>query len=262
MLTISIVTFNPDINEFRATLAALADALTPFDPTSVVITIIDNSSQDGVSAIVEEQLPGSQTRVIHGQGNVGFGRAHNLALSDMGEFHLILNPDIQMDHLALRNAIDFMQKHPDCGLLSPRAFWPDGKRQYLCKRYPAILDLLLRGFAPKRIQRFFDTRLKRYEMRVETQNDIFWNPPIVSGCFMLFRREVLVKAGGFDPGYFLYFEDFDLSVRSSRITKIAYVPSVEIVHMGGHAAKKGHWHIWQFLRSSVKFYSDHGVRLI
>jgi len=262
MLTISIVTFNPDINEFRATLAALADALAPLDPTSVVITIIDNSRQDSVSAIVEEQLPRWQTRVIHGQGNVGFGRAHNLALSDMGEFHLILNPDIQMDHLALSNAIDFMQKHPDCGLLSPRAFWPDGKRQYLCKRYPAIFDLLLRGFAPKRIQRFFDTRLKRYEMRVETQNDIFWNPPIVSGCFMLFRREVLVKAGGFDSGYFLYFEDFDLSVRSGRITKIAYVPSVEIVHMGGHAAKKGHWHIWQFFRSGLKFYKDHGFLLV
>jgi len=262
MLTISIVTFNPDKNEFRATLSALAAALTSFDPASVAITAIDNSSRNSVSAVVEEQLPGWQTRIIHGQGNVGFGRAHNLALSDMGKFHLILNPDIQMDHLALRNAIDFMQKRPDCGLLSPRAFWPDGKRQYLCKRYPAIFDLLLRGFAPKRIQRFFNDRLKRYEMRVETQNDIFWNPPIVSGCFMLFRRDVLMKTGGFDPGYFLYFEDFDLSVRTSRITKIAYVPSVEIVHMGGHAAKKGHWHIWQFLRSSVKFYSDHGVRLI
>ncbi|MBA8841618.1 glycosyltransferase [Ochrobactrum sp. RH2CCR150] len=262
MLTISIVTFNPDLNEFRATLAALATALAPFDPTSVVITIIDNSSQDSVSAIVEEQLPGWPTRVFHGQGNVGFGRAHNLALSDMSEFHLILNPDIQMDHLALRNAIDFMQAHPDCGLLSPRAFWPDGKRQYLCKRYPAVFDLLLRGFAPKSIQSFFDNRLQRYEMRMETQNEQFWNPPIVSGCFMLFRRDVLVKTGGFDPRYFLYFEDFDLSVRTSRITKIAYVPSVEIVHMGGHAAKKGHWHIWQFLRSGLKFYKDHGFLFV
>lgn len=262
MLTISIVTFNPDTNEFRATLAALSDALAPFDPTSVAITVIDNSSEDTISAIIEEQLPNWKTRVMHGQGNIGFGRGHNLALSDMGEFHLILNPDIQMDHLALRNAIDFMQTHPDCGLLSPRAFWPDGTRQYLCKRYPAIFDLLLRGFAPKSVRRFFDKRLKRYEMRTETQNDIFWNPPIVSGCFMLFRSNVLTKTGGFAPEYFLYFEDFDLSVRSSRISKIAYVPSVEIIHMGGHAAKKGHWHIWQFFRSSIKFYRDNGFRLI
>jgi len=261
MLTISIVTFNPDINEFRTTLEALADALASFDPTSVAITVIDNSAEDTISAIVEEQFSTWKTCLIHGQGNVGFGRGHNLALSVMGKFHLILNPDIQMDHLALRNAIDFMQAHPDCGLLSPRAVWPDGKRQYLCKRYPAVFDLLLRGFAPKSVQKFFDNRLKRYEMRDETQNEIFWNPPIVSGCFMLFRSDVLAKTGGFDPGYFLYFEDFDLSVRSSQITKIAYVPSVEIVHRGGHAAKKGHWHIWQFFRSGMKFYRDHGFRL-
>ncbi|KAB2730345.1 glycosyltransferase [Brucella anthropi] len=262
VLTISIVTFNPDINEFRSTLAALADALTTFDPTSVAITVIDNSRQDSISAILEEQLPSWQKRLIHGQGNVGFGQGHNLALSDMGEFHLILNPDVQMNHLALRNAIEFMQKHSDCGLLSPRAFWPDGKRQYLCKRYPAVFDLLLRGFAPKGIQRFFDNRLQRYEMRAETQIDIFWNPPIVSGCFMLFRSDVLINMGGFDPGYFLYFEDFDLSLRTSCITKIAYVPNVEIVHTGGHAAKKGHWHIRQFFRSCLKFYWVHGFRLI
>ncbi len=259
-LTISIVTFNPDISEFRATLAALAAAAAHFGNTSVAITVIDNSSRSSVSEIIEEQLGGLRTKLIHGQGNVGFGQGHNLALSSLGEFHLILNPDIKMDHLSLSNAIDFMQTHPKCGLLSPQAFWPNGKRQYLCKRYPAVFDLFLRGFAPSSIQKFFEKRLNRYEMRSETQGDIFWNPPIVSGCFMLFRSDVLKKTGGFDPRYFLYFEDFDLSLRSRAITKLAYVPFVEIIHMGGHASKKGRWHIWQFLLSGLKFYKRYGFR--
>lgn len=262
MFTISIVTHNPNLAEFRTALFALNHALAHFDPDAVAITIIDNSIDDLISSIVKEQLANWKTKLITGHGNIGFGRGHNLALSEIGDFHLILNPDIEMDRCSLLNALDFMRNNPDCGLLSPRAYWPDGVRQYLCKRYPAVLDLLLRGFAPKLIQKLFDRRLSRYEMRLETQNSIFWNPPIVSGCFMLFRGSILQKTGGFDPQYFLYFEDFDLSIRSGRITKIAYTPDVKIVHTGGHAARKGRWHIWQFFRSSLKFYKTHGFRIV
>jgi GT2 family glycosyltransferase len=60
----------------------------------------------------------------------------------------------------------------------------------------------------------------------------------------------------------LYFEDFDISLRASEITRIAYVPEVRIIHDGGNAAKKGAWHIRQFLRSAVTFYASHGVRLL
>ncbi|TWH02351.1 hypothetical protein L614_000200003350 [Ochrobactrum sp. J50] len=262
MLTISIVTYNPDLSEFRTTLTALANALSSFDPSSIAITIVDNSKENMVLSTVKEELERWETRLFNGHGNIGFGRGHNLALSSTGEFHLILNPDIEMDPLALHNALDFMRKNLDCGLLSPQAYWPGGSRQYLCKRYPAILDLLLRGFAPKRIQQLFNRRLSRYEMRAETENAVFWDPPIVSGCFMLFRGDVLEKTCGFDPQYFLYFEDFDLSIRSGRITKIVYAPHVRVIHMGGHAAKKGRWHIWQFFLSGLKFYKAHGLRLI
>ena len=258
LLTISIVTYRPDLNELKKTLFALSDALANLGLPSVAITIVDNSSDDLVSSVINACLLEWPTRLIQGQGNVGFGQGHNLALAEVGEFHLVLNPDIQMDHLALRNSIDFMRNNPNCGLLSPLAHWPDGERQYLCKRYPAILDLVLRGFAPRKIQTFFDARLAHYEMRSETQNKTYWNPLIISGCFMLFRGEVLEKTRGFNPNYFLYFEDFDLSIRSGEVTDIAYVPSVKVVHTGGHASRKGPWHIWQFLKSSLRFYMRHG----
>ncbi|MND34326.1 N-acetylglucosaminyl-diphospho-decaprenol L-rhamnosyltransferase [compost metagenome] len=261
LLTISIVTYHPDLNELKKTLSALSDALVTLDSPAVAITIIDNSSDDSVASVINACLLEWPTRLIQGQGNVGFGQGHNLALAEVGEFHLVLNPDVQMDQLALRNSIDFMHNNPNCGLLSPLARWPNGERQYLCKRYPAILDLVLRGFAPKRIQTFFGARLAHYEMRSETQNKTYWNPLIISGCFMLFRREVLEKTRGFSPDYFLYFEDFDLSIRSGEVTDIAYVPSVKVVHTGGHASRKGPWHIWQFFKSSLRFYTRHGFHL-
>lgn len=261
LLTVSIVTFKSDPDELARTLSSLSAALSGFDPADVAITVIDNSLEDRISAFLLERLAGWRTQFLHGHGNVGFGRGHNLALGQAGRFHLILNPDIEMEPDALRVCLDFMLAQPQCGLLTPKATWPDGTRQYLCKRYPAAFDLMLRGFAPAGIRQFFAGRLARYEMQAETQDHVYWGPPIASGCFMLFRGDVLKALGGFDPGYMLYFEDFDLSLRAGRLAQTAYVPQVRIVHAGGHAARKGFWHIRQFARSGLRFYRKHGLKL-
>ncbi|HET8710499.1 MAG TPA: glycosyltransferase family 2 protein, partial [Spongiibacteraceae bacterium] len=134
----------------------------------------------------------------------------------------------------------------------------DGNRQYLCKRYPSVLDLLIRGFAPRVVRRFFVRRLASYEMRDILADEVVWNPLIISGCFMLLRSSILTKIRGFNPQYFLYFEDFDLSLRAAKVTQIAYVPSVQIIHYGGHAARKGLRHVLLFVRSAVTFFNSHG----
>ena len=136
-------------------------------------------------------------------------------------------------------------------------------REYLCKRYPTILDLFLRGFAPRPLQALFRKRLYRYEMRdvmdVEPPRDVI-GVPALSGAFMLAKRVAIDSTGGFDPRYFLYFEDFDWSVRLSRITQIAWLPSMRAVHHGGRAAHKGWKHVLMFVRSGIRFYNKHGWR--
>jgi len=262
LLTISIVTFNPDFAELRKTLSSLSTAVAQRPPNSVCITIIDNSERDSISAFIKSNFEHLPVRILHGQGNIGFGRAHNLTLDNMGEFHLVLNPDIELHPEALTNATAFMKANPRCGLITPHAQWPNGDRQYLCKRYPALFDLFLRGYAPKAMRSFFTKRLARYEMQAETQEKIFWNPLIVSGCFMFFRSNVLRQTNGFDDKYFLYFEDFDLSLRVHEFADIAYVPSIRVIHAGGHAARKGPWHIKTFAHSSMRFYKNHGLKTI
>lgn len=261
LLTISIVTFNPDFDELKKTLDSLKAALNEFAPETFLITIVDNSFSDEVNSFLLSNYPTLPVKLLHRQGNIGFGRAHNLAMRRMGEFHLILNPDIQLNPDALINAITFMRAYRNCGLLSPRAAWPNGQRQYLCKRYPAVFDLLLRGFAPKIIRSFFSKRLARYELQTETQNAVYWNPPIVSGCFMFFKSAILKDIGGFNDKFFLYFEDFDLSLKSNKIADTAYVPTVGVIHAGGHASKKGFWHIRAFAESAITFYRTHGLKL-
>jgi hypothetical protein len=77
---------------------------------------------------------------------------------------------------------------------------------------------------------------------------------------MLCRRAALEQVGGFHPDYFLYFEDFDLSLRLATVTRLAYAPQVRIVHLGGHTARKGWRHIGLFLWAAVRFFRRHGWR--
>jgi GT2 family glycosyltransferase len=202
--------------------------------------------------------PGA-VETIAGHGNIGFGSGHNLTLDRHDyDYHLVLNPDVLLERTALLSGLGYLAEHPDVGLLAPRVLDGTGRQQYLCKRYPSVLDLLLRGFAPPSLRRIFGKRLDRYELRDRIGDHVVMDVPIVSGCFMLFRRPVLTRLEGFSPAYFLYFEDFDLSLRIAKIARTAYVPDVRITHFGGHAARKGKRHVKLFARSALTFFNRHG----
>jgi GT2 family glycosyltransferase len=77
---------------------------------------------------------------------------------------------------------------------------------------------------------------------------------------MLARTQLLARLGGFDPRFFMYFEDYDLSLRLGRESQVAYVPSARIVHHGGEASRKGVRHIAWFVGSAWRFFARHGWR--
>lgn len=272
LISVSIVTYRQSSHVLRNTLTSLGAALRRLEGLGVsgrqpyaMLTLVDNGTDlrgsDYTSALENSNV---EVLVFSGHGNVGYGRGHNLVINGArSRFHLILNPDVEIDEDALWNAIDFLDKHADVGLITPLIFGGNGIQQYLCRRYPAVTDLLLRGFTPISLKRWFDHRLANYEMReVINDHDVVWDPPIVSGCFMLFRTDILKRLRGFDPRYFLYFEDYDLSLRTHAVARIAYVPSVRIVHHGGGASRKGVKHIGMFAQSAFKFYRRFGWKWV
>lgn len=263
-ISVSVVIYHPEPGlldlTFSSLLAAL-DACTSDRAELLELIVVNN----GGGEFIEPELasfarPNLTTRFITGHGNVGYGRGHNLAIAQShSRFHLILNPDIDLDREALANAVRFLDTNPQVGLLTPWIGGEDGRQQFLCRRFPAVFDLFARGFLPASVRRFFARRLARYEMRdVIDETNVLWDPPIVSGCFMLFRTDVLKRLNGFDPRYFLYFEDYDLSLRTHEVARVAYVPSVRVLHHGGGAAKKGSTHVKLFAASAFKFFNRFG----
>jgi GT2 family glycosyltransferase len=264
-LSVSVVVYRPDLAELESTLATLRAACQSLRAARpgwpVTLYVVDNGGLPDIRAALDA-LRADDVRaiILTGHGNVGYGQGHNLAIkSASSRYHLVLNPDIDLDRHALVRAVDFFEGHPDTGLLTPWIGDEQGRQQFLCRRYPTLLDLFVRGFLPGSVQRLFARRLARYEMRdLINDRDIVWSPPIVSGCFMLFRTAVLQKLAGFDARYFLYFEDYDLSLRAHDVARVVYLPAVRVLHHGGGAARKGSAHIRMFAASAYKFFSRFG----
>jgi GT2 family glycosyltransferase len=270
-LTVSIVVYRSDPAVLQLTLDSMLQAIHHAQNrrllSSACIDIILNSaSEPAVTELVarcRSQAAGIDIALLEGHGNIGYGRGHNLSIKKVeSHCHLILNPDVTLSPESLAEGLEFMIRNPEVVALSPAVEDGEGHKQYVCKRFPSVLDFMLRGFAPAFVRRLFAARLARYEMRDLPEQEPSTDIPIISGCFMLFRTAALRTVGGFDERYFLYFEDFDLSLRVHSKGSLAYLPSMHIVHLGGNSARKGLRHIGMFARSGLRFYNTHGWRLL
>jgi GT2 family glycosyltransferase len=267
LLTISIVTYFVEADAFARTLRQLKSALEHLVSQysgSFAVSIVDNGNQVELLRNQLERAGLAQQATLRDAGsNLGYGKAHNLVIgSANSRYHLIMNPDVEMAPDTLLNAVTFMEQHRDVVALSPHAEDGAGQDAYLCKRYPAIFDLALRGFAPRIVKQRFSKRLGVYENRSLVASKQPAPVDVISGCFMFCRTSALQKAGGFDPAFFLYFEDFSLSLELGKLGKLMYCPTSHIVHYGGNAGKKGLRHIVHFVASAFRFYNHYGWKLL
>ena len=147
-------------------------------------------------------------------------------------------------------------------MVSPRVLNKDNTLQYLNKRQPNITDLFLRRFYVH--NKTFDVlkrRLDHYEMRDVGYKDIH-EVPFMTGAFMFCRTHVLKKVGGFDPRFFMYFEDADLSRKfQNEGYKTVYYPHVNITHLWQRESQKRLTMALIFMISGMKYFHKWGWKL-
>jgi len=264
-----MVTYNSSFGLLSKTLHGLVRSLHYVRrqgvPMTLQLLVVDNSTNPQYRERVRELLLASaptdfaDVDVWHPGRNVGYGTAHNQAISRAdSDYHLILNPDVELAEDALFTGLLFLQRQRDVAMVSPRATNASGEVQYLCKRYPSVLVLTLRAFAPEFMKRWFREYLYNYEIRDNCSDADEADVPLVSGCCMYARTEALQQVDGFCNRFFMYFEDFDLSMRLLPVGRLVYLPSMHIVHHGGYSARKGVRHISMFVRSGWTFFRRHG----
>ncbi|MGD9942757.1 MAG: glycosyltransferase [Burkholderiaceae bacterium] len=278
LLLVSIVSYHSDSAALCATLLSLAAAARRLRDELGCLTrliIVDNSEggrdvqriHDCVGELLRAPaatLPLAVTVRSTGR-NLGYGAANNLAQREVPDarYVLILNPDVVLEPDALCVGIAALRGDAGLSGVLPRSVDAAGHDLRLCRRMPGIAVLLARAFLPPgwparlpALQR----RLAAYEMRDLPLDQPHDATLCASGCFMLLRGSAWRSVGGFDPMFFLYFEDYDLSLRLRTLGPLRYLPAMRIRHDGGAAAAKGWRHIRLFGSSAMKFFRRHGWR--
>jgi GT2 family glycosyltransferase len=217
--------------------------------------LVDNSPTDALRPLAAR----FGARYHHQPHNPGYARAHNWALREAAAagstYHFVLNPDIQIPLDGIGKLLAYMEQHSDVGLLAPRVHYPDGRLQPLCKLLPHPLELLVRRFFP--LLHRSSGRLARYELHGSGYSRVM-DVPALSGCFMLMRLDIVVRAGLFDERFFLYFEDVDLSRRVGRIARTVFVPHVAVVHDYARGSYRDWRLLWHHLVSAGRYFNKWG----
>ncbi|WP_235564349.1 glycosyltransferase family 2 protein [Modestobacter sp. Leaf380] len=228
-LRVVAVTYSPG--------ASLEDFLASL-PTStrrpVDVVLADNGSTDGAPEAAARAH--ADVRLLPTGGNLGYGPAVNAGLADVRRgWALVSNPDVVLEAGAVDELLAVAARWPRAATVGPAIRTQDGEL------YPSARDLpqLSTGaghavFGWAWPANPWTARYRR-EREAPRERTAGW----LSGSCFLIDVEAFHMVGGFDPGYFMYFEDVDLAERLGRAGYLhVYAPSAVVVHEGGHATRR------------------------
>ncbi|SFQ20285.1 N-acetylglucosaminyl-diphospho-decaprenol L-rhamnosyltransferase [Amycolatopsis arida] len=229
-VAVVVVTYFPG-----ETLDRFLDTLEKATTRDVPVVLADNESADGAPERAAER-PG--VRLVRMGENVGYGTAANRGVATLGDevgWVVVANPDLEWQPGSLDALLDVTRGWPRGGAFGPLIREADGAV------YPSarLVPSLGRGIGHAVLGKVWPgnpwTRAYRQDRAEPVERIAGW----LSGSCLLLRRAAFDSVGGFDPRYFMYFEDVDLGDRLAKAGWLnVYAPSAEVMHLGGKATSR------------------------
>jgi len=250
-LKLSIVIVNYNVKEFLTQcLDSIFKSQTQYD---YEVIIVDNSSKDSG----RDQICATFEHIIWVENieNVGFGRANNQGFSlAKGVYTLILNPDTVLQEDTIEKCVSYLIAHPKVGGLGIKGI--DGSGQFLPESKRALPTPLVALWKITGLSSIFpkSSVFARYHLG-HLSPDENHEVDILVGCFMMIPTKLLLSVGGFDPQYFMYGEDIDLSYELQKTGhKNIYFSESQIIHYKGESTKRGSLnYVRMFYKAMVLF---------
>jgi len=223
------------------------------------VFVIDNASQDDSVNTVKREFP--DVHLIANNENRGFAAGNNQGLAlAKGRYILLLNPDTILLDDALEKSINVAAKNPEVGVIGCQVLERRDKIQKTCFSFPTPLNLLLLATGLPKIfpkSRYFGKpELSWWDRRSERFVDV------VSGMFMLVRREAIEEVGFMDEAYFIYAEEADWCFRFWRKGwPCMFTPEARIIHTegGGQSTRKVAVRMYVQLQKSLLIFNRKNI---
>jgi GT2 family glycosyltransferase len=228
------------------------------------IIVIDNDSKD--NSVAELKKLGNKITFIENKSNTGFGKANNQGLKlAQGNYILFLNSDTIILHSAISQSLDWLCSHPESSTCTAQLLNKDKTIQASGGFFPNLANVLTWCLSLDDLP-LVNKLIKPLHPHTPTfyTHDNFYlkdHPQDwVTGAFMLTRKSLLDKVGGFDENYFMYGEEVELSYRIKKSTtnnQVWYLIGPQIIHLGGASARNRIDPILNEYRGILSFFKKH-----
>jgi N-acetylglucosaminyl-diphospho-decaprenol L-rhamnosyltransferase len=207
--------------------------------------VIDNASGDHptIAAAMEACQWTDWIRLIEAPRNGGFAYGNNLALREIAPFEdvdyvFLINPDARAHPGSIAALANFLQATPAAGIAGGAFENADGSDWPFAFNFPTLLSELEGGLQLGVVTRLLHRHRVPIRMDHEARR-VDW----ISGAAMMIRRDVFERIGGFDEGFFLYFEETEFCFRAKRAGfEVWWIPQSRVTHIGGQSTDIGSHH--------------------
>ncbi len=215
------------------------------------VVLVDNASTDPLAAGVADAFP--PVRMIRRARNDGFGAGNNEgARNAHGDILLLLNNDTVTAMDFVTPVLEFFAAHPAAGIAGPRILNPDGSLQLSCGQLPSFG----REFADKLVAHGMERSWGPARAWARRTHASAHRTGWVTGAALFIRADLFRKMGGFDPAYFMFFEDKDLCLRAAEAgMETWYLPEAAVVHHRGSSGNE--FTERQYRASQLHYYRRH-----
>jgi hypothetical protein len=197
--------------------------------------IVDNNSKDGSVEAIREKFP--QVNLICNEKNAGFTEANNQAIRKcQGEYIFCLNPDTIVYEGAVDRLVDYLDHHPEVGIVGSKLLNPDGTLQPSARNFMTTRRLILQHLLPwQRISGKLAGKISLAYWDHNQTRPVDW----VLGASLMNRRRCLDDIGLKDESYFIFHEDSDWCFQAwKKGWQVVFVHDAEIVHYGSATVGK------------------------
>ena len=220
-------------------------ALKKVNYPNLQIAVVDNGSKDGSAAAFRVKYP--DLIIIENDRNLGYAEGFNTgmryALQLGAEYFLVLNNDTVIEPNAVTELVKVAEQDPKIGFVSGKVYFYDEPRR---------LQTVGKNSHPVFI---VGSEIGRGEID-SGQYDEIRERCFVDDVFLLVRKKVFEEVGGYDPTFFLMYEETDWCARVRRAGfKIMYTPNAKIWHKGNRdtSSNRSTTHQFYLARNQIPF---------